>query len=142
MHLSLNEQCEGTLGIYTSKPFQWYPKSLIWYFFSFWTKALNIRNSHTYATPKVGVHLGIIGLHLLHSPHLKEFVSLPNTFSWPHMSLHFTLSHEPDVKVVTNNTLACHKSTIIKTRKKFTRTTKKKKVKIRTRKALNAKRKK
>jgi hypothetical protein len=36
--------------------------------FSFSTKVLNIRESHTNATPKVGVHLRIIGLHLLHFP--------------------------------------------------------------------------
>jgi hypothetical protein len=72
-------------------------------------------------TTKVGVHFGVIGLHLLHSPHLREHVSLPNTFSWPHVPLHFTLSHKPDVKGATNNTLACHKSIIVKTRKKFTR---------------------
>ncbi len=66
--LGLNEHCEGTLGIYTSRHFQWYHKGSIWCLFSFSTKALNIQDSHRNATPKVGVHLGIIGLHLLHSP--------------------------------------------------------------------------
>jgi hypothetical protein len=37
-------------------------------FSTFLTKALNIHNSHTSATSKVGVHLGAIGLHPLHSP--------------------------------------------------------------------------
>jgi hypothetical protein len=27
---SLNEQCKGILGIYTSRPFQWYPWGPIW----------------------------------------------------------------------------------------------------------------
>jgi hypothetical protein len=37
-------------------------------FFPFLTKAMNIHNSHTSATLKVGMHLGVIGLHPLHSP--------------------------------------------------------------------------
>jgi hypothetical protein len=37
----------------------------------------------------------------LHSPHLWKYVSLSNTFFWLHVSLHFTLSHEPNVRVVT-----------------------------------------
>jgi hypothetical protein len=37
-------------------------------FFPFPTKALNICNSHTSATPKMRVHLGVIGVHPLHSP--------------------------------------------------------------------------
>jgi hypothetical protein len=41
-------------------------------FFSFSTKALNIHNSCTSVIPKVGVHLGVIGLHSLHfSPFVK-----------------------------------------------------------------------
>jgi hypothetical protein len=64
----LNEQCEGTLDIYTLKPFQWDLGGSIWCSFSFSTKALNIQDSRTNATPKVGMHLGIIGFHFLHSP--------------------------------------------------------------------------
>jgi hypothetical protein len=37
-------------------------------FFAFPTKVLNIKDSCTRVTPKVGVHLGIIGLHPMHSP--------------------------------------------------------------------------
>ncbi len=33
--LGLNEQCKGTLGICTSRPFQWYPGGPIWCFFLF-----------------------------------------------------------------------------------------------------------
>jgi hypothetical protein len=65
---SLNGQWKVTLGIYISKKFQWYLGGSIWCMFAFSTKALNIWDSHTSATPKVGVHLGIIGLRLLHSP--------------------------------------------------------------------------
>ncbi len=36
--------------------------------FAFPTKALNICNSRTNAIPQVGAHLGVIGLHPLHSP--------------------------------------------------------------------------
>jgi hypothetical protein len=59
----LNEQCEGTLSICASKPF-----GPIWCLFAFPMKAMNIRNFSTNATPKVGVHLGVIGFHPLHSP--------------------------------------------------------------------------
>jgi hypothetical protein len=92
---SLNKQCEGTLSIYTSSPFQWYPKCPIWCLFDFSTKALNIWDSHTSVIPKVGVHLGIIGLHLLHSP---SFVGT-NILSWPHEPLDSTFNHEPNVRV-------------------------------------------
>jgi hypothetical protein len=43
--LGLNEQYEGTLGIYISKSFQWCFGGPIWYLFVFSTKALNIRDS-------------------------------------------------------------------------------------------------
>ncbi len=46
-------------------------------FFSFSTKALNICNSHTNVTPKVGMHLGIIGLHPLHSPSFVRMCFTP-----------------------------------------------------------------
>jgi hypothetical protein len=59
----LNEQCEGILSIYASRPL-----GPIWCLFAFPTKALNIHNSSTNVTPKVGMHLGIIGFHPLHSP--------------------------------------------------------------------------
>jgi hypothetical protein len=64
----LNEHCEGTLSIDTSKPFQWCPRGLIWCLFTFPTKVLNICNSCTNATPRVRVHLGVIGLYPLHFP--------------------------------------------------------------------------
>jgi hypothetical protein len=41
------------------------------------TKALNIRNFHANATPKVGVHLGVIGLHPLHSPPFVKMCFTP-----------------------------------------------------------------
>jgi hypothetical protein len=65
--LGLNEQCKGTLGIYTLRNFQWYHKDPIWCLFIFLTKILNIQDSRTNATPKVEVHLWVIGLHPLHS---------------------------------------------------------------------------
>jgi hypothetical protein len=64
--LGLNEQCEGTLGIYILKPFQWYHEGPIWWLFIFSTKVLNIWNSRMSAIPKVGMHLGAIGLNLFH----------------------------------------------------------------------------
>ncbi len=65
--LGLNEQCDDILGFYTLRPFQWYPKGLIWCLFTFSTKVPNIQDFHISATPKVGMQLRVIGLHLLHS---------------------------------------------------------------------------
>jgi len=62
----LNEQWEGTLGIYISRTFQWYLVGWIWCLFTFSTKALNIQNSYMNVIRKMGVHLGSIGLHFLH----------------------------------------------------------------------------
>jgi hypothetical protein len=76
---NLNEQCKGTLGIYTSKTFQWYPGGPIWCLFAFSTNVLNIQDSRMSAIPKVRVHLGVIGVHLLRSP--------------PFVRMHFTLKH-------------------------------------------------
>jgi hypothetical protein len=75
--LGLNEQCEGTLGIYTSRPFQWCSGGPIWCLFSFSTKVLNTWDSHTNATPKMRMHLRIVGFHLFHSP---PFVRVCFTF--------------------------------------------------------------
>jgi len=72
--------------------------------FSFSTKALNICNSCMSVTPKVGVHLGIIGLHLLHSPSFVRVCFTPK-HSQPHGCLHFTLCHKSNVKVATLNKL-------------------------------------
>jgi hypothetical protein len=47
-------------------------------FFAFPTKVLNIHNSYTSATPKVGVHLGVIRLHPLHSPPFVKMCFTPN----------------------------------------------------------------
>jgi hypothetical protein len=57
------------------------------------------------ATPKVGVHLSHWPPSFALSP-IGENVSQPNTFFWPHGLLHFTLSHELDVKVATH--YLCH----------------------------------
>jgi hypothetical protein len=83
--LGLNEQYEGTLSIYILRPFQWYLKGPIWCFFSFSTKALKICVSCTNAIPKMGMHLGIIGFHLLHYPSfVKVCLTREHTFltSW------------------------------------------------------------
>jgi hypothetical protein len=53
--------------------------------------------------PKMRVHLGVIGLNLLHSP---SFVRMCFTFEHTflaHMPLHPTFSHEHDVRVVIDN---------------------------------------
>jgi hypothetical protein len=97
----LNEQWEGTWGIHTSRTFQWYPKVPIWCLFTFLTKAMNIHDSRTSATPKVGVHLGVIGFILCTLPHLWKCVSHPNTISWPCGPSHSTFNRKPNVKVVT-----------------------------------------
>jgi hypothetical protein len=44
---ALNEQCEGTLSIYASRPFYWCPRDPIWSLFAFPTKVLNICNSQS-----------------------------------------------------------------------------------------------
>ncbi len=63
--LGLNKQCKCTLNIYTLKPFQWCLGGPNWCLCALWTKGLNIWDSRTNATPKVKVHLGIIGVHSL-----------------------------------------------------------------------------
>jgi len=68
----LNEQCEGTLNIYRLRIVQWYHGHPIWCLLAFSTKILNIQDSYTNATPKVKVHLGVIGLNLLHCPSLTR----------------------------------------------------------------------
>ncbi len=95
---SLNEQCEGTLSIYTSRPFQWCPRGPIWCLFSFSTKVLNICDSRTSATPKVGVDLKVIGLYPLHSP---PFVKVCFTPKHIFLALHSTFNHKTNVKVAT-----------------------------------------
>jgi len=84
------------------KPFLMASWGLNWCFFTFPTKILKIHNSCMSATPKVGVHLGTIGLHPLHSPSFVKLCFTPNTFFWPHGPLHSTLSRKPNVKVATN----------------------------------------
>ncbi len=55
---------------------------LIWCFFAFPTKAVNICNSHTSAIPKVVLHLGVIGLHPLHyPPFVRVCFTLKHIFS-------------------------------------------------------------
>ncbi len=49
----------------------------IWCLFTFPTKALNIYNSYMNTTPKVGVPLGIIRLHPLHSPPVVKVCFTP-----------------------------------------------------------------
>jgi hypothetical protein len=51
---------------------------------------MNICNFRKNATPKLGMHLGVIGLHPLHSP-----------LFWPHGPLHSTFSHKLNVSVMT-----------------------------------------
>ncbi len=83
--LGVNEQCGGTLSIYTWRIFQWYLGGPIWCLFAFSTNVQNIWDSRTSATPKVGVHLGVIGLHILHSPPFVRVCFTPkHTFltSW------------------------------------------------------------
>jgi hypothetical protein len=50
------------------------------------------------ATPKMGVHLVVIGVHPLHSPPFVKVCFTPkHTFFWPHGPLHSTFSREPNV---------------------------------------------
>jgi hypothetical protein len=80
--------------------FQWYLGGPIWCLFTFPTKVLNIWDSPMSVILKMGVHLGFIGLHPLHSPpFVKKCVSHSNTHSWPHGPLHYTLSYKPNVTV-------------------------------------------
>jgi hypothetical protein len=72
-------------------------------FFTFSTKALNIWDFNTSAIPKVGVQLGIIGHHFLHSPpFVRVFFTLEHIY-WPHGPLHSTFNREPNVRIVTLN---------------------------------------
>ncbi len=79
----LNEQCKGILSIYISRPPYWCPRGLIWCLFTFLTKALNIRNSSTNVIPKMGIHLGVIKFHPLHSPpFMKVCFTSKHTFGF------------------------------------------------------------
>jgi hypothetical protein len=51
--------------------------------------------------PKVGVHLGVIGLHPLHSPPFVRMCFTPKHTFQPHGPLHFTLCCELDARVMT-----------------------------------------
>jgi hypothetical protein len=62
----------------------WYFGGLIWWCVAFSTKVLNIQNSYTNVTPKVGMHLGVIGFHLLYTP---PFVRVCFTFKHIFLSL-------------------------------------------------------
>jgi hypothetical protein len=67
--------------------------------FAFSTKVLNIWNTQTSATPKVGVHLRVIGLHFVHStPFVRVCFTPKHTFltSW---ALYSTFSHKPNIKI-------------------------------------------
>jgi len=72
----------------------------IWCLFVFSSKVLNIRDSYMNATLKVRMHLRVIRFFFLHISHLWEWISLSNTFSWPHIPLHSTFNHKLNVKVV------------------------------------------
>ncbi len=72
---NLNKQCKNILNIYTSRSFQQYVGGPIWCLFTFPTKVVNILISTHVQLPK-WVHLGVIGLHPLHSPPLWKCVSL------------------------------------------------------------------
>jgi hypothetical protein len=58
-----------------------------------------VRNSYTSVIPKVGVHLGVIGLHPLHFPPFVKMCFTPS--HWSHGPLHCTFSRKPNVKVAT-----------------------------------------
>ncbi len=62
---SLNEQCKDTLSSYILKPFQWYLGGPNWCLFSLSTKALNIWDFPTNATPQVRMHFGNHWVHSL-----------------------------------------------------------------------------
>jgi hypothetical protein len=68
-HLKYTIQGKNRNTKYTiSHNFAFGRNNIFWCLFTFLTKAFKICNSHTNATPKVGVHLGVIGLHPLHFP--------------------------------------------------------------------------
>ncbi len=86
----LNEQWKAALSIYVSRTFLWCPGGPIWWFFSFSTKTLNIHSFCMSAIPKMGVHLGVIGLHPLHSPPFVKVCFTPKhiiSASWT-LALH------------------------------------------------------
>ncbi len=77
--------------------------------FAFITKALNIHNSHTNVTSKVGGHLGVIGLHPLHFPPICERMCFTPKHIFGLMG--FWISH-----FVTNPMLGlwqCHKVSLL-----------------------------
>jgi hypothetical protein len=78
------------------------PGSSISCLFVFSTKVLNIWDFHTSATPKMGIHLEIVGLNLLHSPSLVRMCFIPTHTLLASCALHSTFSCEPNVKVVTS----------------------------------------
>jgi hypothetical protein len=68
---------------------------------------LNIWDSHTSATPKVGVQLEIIGFNLLHSPPLVEVCFILEHTHLASCVLHSTFNCEPNVKVMTSWVIHC-----------------------------------
>ncbi len=98
--------------------FKYLLQDLIWCLFVFPIKVLNIHNSCTNATPKVGVHLGVIGFHPLHFPHLWKCVSHLNTFFWPHGLCISRLVMNPMLRLwhqyVTKNGTMCYYGMFIK----------------------------
>jgi hypothetical protein len=74
---SVIEQCKVILGIYASKPFQWYHGYLIGCLFTFSTMALNIQDSYRNAIPKMGVHLELIRPNFLHSTSVMKVCIIP-----------------------------------------------------------------
>jgi len=65
-----NESCNPILNIYISRVFQWYKEFLNLMGFDFCNRFLNVQESISNITPKMGVHLRVWGFIPSHSPTL------------------------------------------------------------------------
>ncbi len=64
------KKCDPTLIFYSWRYFQWFKRGLIWTRFSPPNFDPNIKDISNSATPKMGVHLGVLRLDSLVLPHL------------------------------------------------------------------------
>jgi hypothetical protein len=88
--------------IYVPRFFQWYKKLLNPMSFDPCDRPLKVRESIGTLIPKVGVHLGVWGFILSHSPALLGAWNVtPELQSWPTSFASPCVSREPKVKVAT-----------------------------------------
>jgi len=95
-----NGSCEPILDIYVSRAFQSYKELFNPMCFDSYSCYLKIRKSIKTPTPKVGVHLGVWGFILSHSPTLlKAWNVIPGLHFWPTPSQALALVASPKLRL-------------------------------------------